>query len=54
MTPDQITAFISNVGFPIAVAAYLLVRGDMLMRQLRDAVRDLTEATREGNRLRGQ
>jgi hypothetical protein len=38
MTSDQVIAFIRDVGFPIAVAAFLLYRVDPLLRQVRDAL----------------
>lgn len=37
-TPD----WLSNVGFPIGVASYLLVRTEKTIGELRDAVRDLS------------
>lgn len=43
-TIDLAIKLISSVGFPIAVAAWLLVRTDALLREVRDAVRDLTIA----------
>lgn len=43
-TVDLITKVVSSVGFPIAVAVWLLVRTDALLREVRDAVRDLTTA----------
>lgn len=46
MTPEQavdlISRFISNLGFPIFVAVWLLMRTDKLLRSLVDAINELT------------
>jgi hypothetical protein len=38
---DQIVSVISSLGFPIFVAVYLLFRTDKVLREVRDAVREL-------------
>jgi len=46
MTPEMIVAlreFISMVGFPIAVSAFVLLRVDRTLRDVRDGVRDLVK-----------
>lgn len=40
---DLVSKFIGSVGFPIAVAAWLLVRIDPLLRDITAAVVKLTE-----------
>lgn len=35
------TALIRDVGFPIALVVYLMVRFDKLLRDVRDALREL-------------
>lgn len=47
MTVEQITGLINQVGFPIAVASYLLFRGDKLMREMTKSVKELTEVMRQ-------
>ena len=46
MTPEQlvdlISRFIGNLGFPIFVAVWLLLRTDKLLRSLVDAIHELT------------
>jgi len=41
---DMIAGFISQVGFPIFVAVWMLVRGSKDSRELRDAVNSLRTA----------
>lgn len=41
----ELLGFIGNVGFPIAVAAYLLMRLEGKMDKLTEAVNALKEAT---------
>lgn len=41
MTLDQIGVFLSDKGFAMFVAVYLLVRGDQLIREQTNALRDL-------------
>ena len=41
MTLEQIGVFLSDKGFAIFVAVYLLVRGDQLIREQTNALRDL-------------
>ena len=41
---DQGIKIISQVGFPVFVAAYLLIRTDKLLRELTTAVKELTQA----------
>ena len=50
----NITAFINGVGFPIAICAYLLwynnstvVKQQQLLTELKDAIRDSSEAIRD-------
>jgi len=46
--------FISMVGFPIAVSAFVLLRVDRTLGQVRDAVRDLVKLNggqRNGDRV---
>lgn len=43
-TLNMFTSFISQVGFPIFVAVWMLVRGSKDSRELRDAVNRLTSA----------
>lgn len=40
---NNITGFIANVGFPIAVAAYLLIRIESKLAGLTEAIADLRE-----------
>jgi hypothetical protein len=57
MTPEMLAAvrdFISMVGFPIAVSAFVLLRVDRTLGQVRDAVRDLVKLNggkRNGDRV---
>lgn len=39
----SLTGFIANVGFPIAVAAYLLIRIESKLVKLTEAIADLRE-----------
>ena len=39
---------VERIGFPIAVAGYLLIRGDKLMREMRDEMRELVKAIKNG------
>ena len=41
---DEMFKIIANVGFPIAVAAWLLVRVEQLMEKLTNAIIELREA----------
>lgn len=41
---EELMKLISNVGFPIAVAAYLLVRTEKKMEVLNDSITKLTTA----------
>ncbi len=41
---DDIINLIANVGFPIAVAAYLLIRLETKLNQLTQAIGELREA----------
>jgi len=48
MTPemvDALTRLVQLVGFPVAVAGYVLVRIEPRLREIRDAVRDLVQLT---------
>lgn len=45
---DDITTYIGQLGFPIAVTAYLLVRMETSIRELTKAVQALT-ASKEGH-----
>ncbi len=45
---------VSSVGFPIAVASYLLFRMERIMTELRDAILALTAAARAANRPPGR
>ena len=47
MSYDQLVQLISQVGFPIVVAAYLLIRTDKLLRETTTALKELTQAVRE-------
>lgn len=38
----RVQSFIKDLGFPVALAVYLVVVNNRTMRELRDAVRDLT------------
>lgn len=40
--PTDWVQVVSSVGFPIAVAAYLLFRMEGIIKELRDSIRDLT------------
>lgn len=40
--PTDWIQVVSSVGFPIAVAAYLLVRMEHILTELRDAIRSLS------------
>ncbi len=40
--PTDWIQVVSSVGFPIAVAAYLLFRMEGILRELRDSIRDLS------------
>ena len=44
MDPREIAELIAQVGFPIAVAIYLLVRMDMLLREIMKSLTRLTNA----------
>lgn len=46
---DEIYSLIANVGFPIAVAAYLLVRLEGKMDRLTEAVQQLTAAVEKNS-----
>lgn len=41
---DNIVNIITNVGFPVAVAAYLLVRMESRLTELKDSINALTVA----------
>jgi hypothetical protein len=41
---DLITRFIANLGFPIFVAVWLLIRTDRLLRSLTSAINQLADA----------
>ena len=43
MTPEQIITFITDKGFAMFVAVYLLVRGDQLIRKQTEALRELKD-----------
>lgn len=40
---DDLSQFISTVGFPIAVAAYLLIRMETTIKSLTESVQRLTQ-----------
>jgi len=42
---DALTRLVQLVGFPIAVAGYVLIRIEPRLREIRDAVRDLVQLT---------
>jgi hypothetical protein len=39
---DEIVTLISNVGFPIAVASYLLIRLEPVVKDLKESISGLT------------
>ncbi len=41
--PTDWIQVVSSVGFPIAVASYLLFRMERIMTELRDSIRDLNQ-----------
>jgi len=41
---EELTALISNMGFPIAVSVYLLVRFEGKMNELSSSVKELSRA----------
>lgn len=43
---DIITAIISQVGFPIFVAVYMLTKSSRESREMRDAISELTTAVK--------
>jgi hypothetical protein len=43
---DEILKLVSNVGFPIFIAVWLLIRTDKFLREMTLAVKELTEAVR--------
>lgn len=50
MTEQQLIHILNQVGFPVAVAAYLLFRGDKLMREMTRSVKELTQAVTQWQR----
>lgn len=50
MSPEQIVQIFRDLGFPVAVAAYVLIRLDRTLLQVRDELRELRRLT--GDRRR--
>ena len=48
MTTDDIARLIGDLGFPIFVAGYLLIRTDKMMREIVTAIKQLTQELRNG------
>lgn len=46
-TVELATQFVSQLGFPIFVAVWLLVRSDKRTKELTTAIRELTHVVRE-------
>lgn len=44
---DELLTQVANLGFPIAVTVYLLVRIESKLSQLSDTIQDLTIAIKE-------
>lgn len=38
---DELTKFIATLGFPIVLCCYLIIRMELILRELRDEVRSL-------------
>lgn len=52
MTPDELIRLAQGVGFPVAVAAFVLVRLERRLRELHDALVQLrVEISRMNGRL---
>lgn len=48
MNTEDIISLVGDLGFPIFVAGYLLLRTDKLMRELLSAIKALTQEIRNG------
>lgn len=53
MSAEQIVEMFRNLGFPVAVAAYVLVRLDHTLLQVRDELRAVRALLGERRRLDG-
>ena len=49
MNTDDIIALVGDLGFPIFVAGYLLIRTDKMMRKLLSAIEALTLEIHSGS-----
>ena len=48
-TVDQVGRLVSSLGFPIFVALWLMLRTDSILRELRDAIRELKSSLERRN-----
>ena len=51
MNTDDIAQLVGDLGFPIFVAGYLLIRTDKMMRSLLTAIKELTQEIRNAQRV---
>ena len=49
MNTNDIIALVGDLGFPIVVAGYLLMRTDKMMRELLSAIKALTQEIHDGS-----
>ncbi|MET3617562.1 hypothetical protein ABID14_001196 [Peptoniphilus olsenii] len=47
---EELLSFVSNIGFPIAISCYILVRHETKLDELRDAILELSRAFEKMNR----
>lgn len=48
-TIDLLSRLLSSLGFPVFVAVWLMVRTDTILRELRDAIRELKSSLERRN-----